>query len=128
MRQCSAAREHSSGRQYALTGQPIDEFVTHRVFGQTERLAGDTCPVYAPDQIITCSALLRFLQRSQIRAIRLRTRAMKAARASAVARSRSYCARKNERTCRPHIGFNARINTLRPGLPAIRRATHHGEP
>jgi ROS/MUCR transcriptional regulator protein len=35
---------------------------------------------------------------SQIRATRARTRAMKAARAAVVERSRSYCARKNERT------------------------------
>jgi NAD binding domain of 6-phosphogluconate dehydrogenase len=65
---------------------------------------------------------------NQIRATRARTRATKAARAAAVERSRSYCARKNERTRRPHIGFSARISTLRPGSPAITRVIHHGEP
>jgi hypothetical protein len=50
-----------------------------------------------------------------------RTRAMKAARAAELERSRSYCARKNERRRWPHIGFSARISILRPGSPATRR-------
>jgi hypothetical protein len=67
-------------------------------------------------------------QGGQIRATWARTRAMKAARAAEVERSRSYCARKNERRRRPHIGFSARISTLRPGSPPTRRVIHHGEP
>jgi hypothetical protein len=35
------------------TAQAIDEFVTDRAFGQTERLAGGTRPVYATNRIIT---------------------------------------------------------------------------